>query len=186
MATKKRLSLIYELENFANTYLGKVTKFQVDGLFRFWVLSSLLAWRWKPRMNRVNIIGCFSRTLNLVTWSHWWRHKRIRTGGLGENSANFVCLYSYQSYWDIYASETLLKYIPTCFTYHIQILSLHLIWKWSYRNFCLDTTALFLQYIRKYIIWEMKKCCHVFFYKGNFFNWNLQERYIFNKLKPAM
>ena len=47
MAIKKRLSLIYELENFANTYLGKVTKFQVDGLFRFGVLSNLLAWRWK-------------------------------------------------------------------------------------------------------------------------------------------
>ena len=35
MATKKRLSLIYELKSFANTYLGKVTKFQGDGLFRF-------------------------------------------------------------------------------------------------------------------------------------------------------
>ena len=57
MATKKRLSLIYELENFANTYLGKVTKFQVDGLFRFGVLNNLLAWRWKhtppPGANRV-------------------------------------------------------------------------------------------------------------------------------------
>ena len=46
MATKKHLSLIYELENFVNTYLGKVTKFQGDGLFRFGVLSNLLAWRW--------------------------------------------------------------------------------------------------------------------------------------------
>ena len=36
MATKKHLSLIYELETFANTYLGKVTKFQVDDLFLFW------------------------------------------------------------------------------------------------------------------------------------------------------
>ena len=55
MATKKRLSLIYELENFANTYLGKITKCQGDGLFRFGVLSNLLAWRWKtpPGMNRV-------------------------------------------------------------------------------------------------------------------------------------
>ena len=57
MATKKRLSLIYELENFANIYLRKVTKFQGDGLFRFGVLSNLLAWRWKtpplPGMNRV-------------------------------------------------------------------------------------------------------------------------------------
>ena len=35
MATKKRLPLIYELENFANTYLGKFTKFLGDGLFRF-------------------------------------------------------------------------------------------------------------------------------------------------------
>ena len=35
MATKKHLSLIYELEDFANTYLGKVTKFQGDGLFPF-------------------------------------------------------------------------------------------------------------------------------------------------------
>ena len=55
MATKKRLSLIYELENFANTYLGKVTKFQGDGLFRFGVLNNLLAWKWKtpPGMNRI-------------------------------------------------------------------------------------------------------------------------------------
>ena len=56
MATKKCLCLIYELENFANTYLGKVTKFQGDGLFCFGVLSNLLAWRWKthpPGMNRV-------------------------------------------------------------------------------------------------------------------------------------
>ena len=54
MATKKGLSLIYVLENFANTHLGKVTKFQVGGLFRFGVLSSLLAWRWKTPsgMNR--------------------------------------------------------------------------------------------------------------------------------------
>ena len=28
MATEKRLSLIYGIENFANTYLEKVTKFQ--------------------------------------------------------------------------------------------------------------------------------------------------------------
>ena len=57
MATKKCLSPSYELENFANTYLGKVTTFQVDGLFRFGVLSNLLAWRWKtpppPGANRV-------------------------------------------------------------------------------------------------------------------------------------
>ena len=55
MATKKRLSLIYELENFSNTYLRKVTKFHVDGLFRSGGLSNLLAWRWKtsPGANRV-------------------------------------------------------------------------------------------------------------------------------------
>ena len=57
MATKKRLSLIYELENFANTYLGKVTKFQVGGLFRFGVLSNLLEVENtpSPRANRVDI-----------------------------------------------------------------------------------------------------------------------------------
>ena len=55
MATKKRLSLIYELENFANTYLGKVTKFQVDGLFRFGVLSNLLEMESTPLVfNGVN------------------------------------------------------------------------------------------------------------------------------------
>ena len=39
MATKKRLSPIYELEKFANAFSGKVTKFQGDGLFRFGVLA---------------------------------------------------------------------------------------------------------------------------------------------------
>ena len=47
MTTKKRLSLIYEIENFADTYLEKVTKLQGDGLLRFGVLSHLLGWRWK-------------------------------------------------------------------------------------------------------------------------------------------
>ena len=47
MATKKRLSLIYEIGNFVNTYLGKVSKFQDNGLFRFGVLSHLLGPRWK-------------------------------------------------------------------------------------------------------------------------------------------
>ena len=63
MARKKRLSLIYEVENFAYTYLRKVTKFQGDGLFRFGVLSNLLAWRWKttppPSMNRVKEVMPF-------------------------------------------------------------------------------------------------------------------------------
>ena len=57
MAIKKRLSSIFELENFANTYLWKVTKFQGDSLFRFGVLSHLLGWRVKntppPGANRV-------------------------------------------------------------------------------------------------------------------------------------
>ena len=47
MATGKRLSLIYEIPNFAIAYLVKVTKFQGYSLFRFGVLSNLLAWRWK-------------------------------------------------------------------------------------------------------------------------------------------
>ena len=56
MATTKCLSLICEIPNFANAYLGKVTKFQGYGLFPFGVLSDLLAWRWKthpPGINRV-------------------------------------------------------------------------------------------------------------------------------------
>ena len=36
---KESLSLIFELENFANTQLRKVTKFQGDSLFRSGVLS---------------------------------------------------------------------------------------------------------------------------------------------------
>ena len=46
MATKKRLSIIYELENF-----------QVDVLFRFGVLSNLLAWRWKTTPPSPALIG---------------------------------------------------------------------------------------------------------------------------------
>ena len=76
MATKKRLSLICEIPNFANAYLGKATKFQGYSLFRFGVLSNLLAWRWKtppPGMNRVNksilyksIFKIFKLSLTLV------------------------------------------------------------------------------------------------------------------------
>ena len=47
MATRKRLSVICKIPKFANAYLGKVTKFQGYSLFRFGVLSNLLAWRWK-------------------------------------------------------------------------------------------------------------------------------------------
>ena len=54
MATRKGLSLIYEIQNFADTYLGKVTKFQGDGLLPFEVRSYVLCWKWKtpPGMNR--------------------------------------------------------------------------------------------------------------------------------------
>ena len=45
MAAMKRLSLTYEIQNFANTYLEKVTKFQGNGLFRFGILSHSLGWR---------------------------------------------------------------------------------------------------------------------------------------------
>ena len=48
MATTKHLSLIYEIQNFANTYLGKVTKFQGNGLFGFGVLNHLLGYMWNP------------------------------------------------------------------------------------------------------------------------------------------
>ena len=48
MATMKRLSLIYEIRNFANTQLGKVTKIQGNGLIHFGVLSHLLGWRKTP------------------------------------------------------------------------------------------------------------------------------------------
>ena len=57
MATKKRLSLIYEIQNFADTYLGKVTKFQGNGLFRFGVLSHLLGWKWKTHTPPPALIG---------------------------------------------------------------------------------------------------------------------------------
>ena len=85
MATKKRLSLIYELENFADTYLGKVTKFQGDGLFRFGVVSNLLAWTWKPPppgMNRVK------GRLPLGGTFHAERHIKISTCKKAELSKN--------------------------------------------------------------------------------------------------
>ena len=63
MATTKRLSLIYEIQNFADTYLRKVTKFQGNGLFRVGVLSHLLCLRLKtlplPRANRVKLLREF-------------------------------------------------------------------------------------------------------------------------------
>ena len=42
---KETSTLIYEIQNFANTYLGKVSKFQGNGLFSFGVLSHSLDWR---------------------------------------------------------------------------------------------------------------------------------------------
>ena len=47
IATEKGLSLIHETENFADTYLAKIIKFQGNGLLFFGVLSHLLGWRWK-------------------------------------------------------------------------------------------------------------------------------------------
>ena len=38
MATKKHLSLIYKIENFANTYLRTVTKFQACSVLEFWAI----------------------------------------------------------------------------------------------------------------------------------------------------
>ena len=54
MATEKDLSLIYEILNFANSYLRKVRKFQGNGLFRFEVLGHLAWGKWK--IDRVEII----------------------------------------------------------------------------------------------------------------------------------
>ena len=36
MATTKRPSLIYEIQNFADTFLGKVTKFQAIIIIIYW------------------------------------------------------------------------------------------------------------------------------------------------------
>ena len=63
MATRKRLSLIYEIQSFANTYLGKVNKFQGNGLFRFKVLSHLLGWRWKTSLIPVSPQKNFDRLI---------------------------------------------------------------------------------------------------------------------------
>ena len=42
MATQKRVCLIHELGNFADTWFQRVAKFQGDGLSRFGVLSHLV------------------------------------------------------------------------------------------------------------------------------------------------
>ena len=51
MATRKRLPPIYKIKKFANTYLGRVTKFQANALFLFGVLSHLLGRRCKPPLH---------------------------------------------------------------------------------------------------------------------------------------
>ena len=51
MATRKRLPPIYKIKKFAYTYLGRVTKFQANGLFLFGVLSHLLGRRCKPPLH---------------------------------------------------------------------------------------------------------------------------------------
>ena len=80
MATRKRLSLICEIPNFANACLGKVTKFQGHSLLRFGVLSNLLAWRWKTPpcpsgTNKVIIL----RSIFFVLY----QGMKIREGGKG-------------------------------------------------------------------------------------------------------
>ena len=39
MTTKKRLSLIHEIPNFANSYFVKFKEFQDNGFYRFLVLN---------------------------------------------------------------------------------------------------------------------------------------------------
>ena len=56
MATKKRQSVSYVIQHFANTYSGKVTKFQGNGLFCIGVLSHLLGWRWKTPLVLIRLI----------------------------------------------------------------------------------------------------------------------------------
>ena len=56
LETRKSLSLIYEIQNFANTCLEKVSKFQGNGMFHFGILSHLLVGGGTPSMNRVK--GC--------------------------------------------------------------------------------------------------------------------------------
>ena len=59
MATRKLLSLTCEIPNFANAYLGKVTKFQGYSLFLFWSseqFTGLEVENTTPGMNRVNCL----------------------------------------------------------------------------------------------------------------------------------
>ena len=70
MATKKRLSVSYEIQNFANTYLGKITKFQGNGLFRFGVLSHLLGWRWKTPSVLIGLILFTALCFFLKSFQH--------------------------------------------------------------------------------------------------------------------
>ena len=60
MATRKRLSLICEIPNFANAYVGKVTKFQGYRLFRFGVLSNLLAWNRVKKSYITSLVHSFT------------------------------------------------------------------------------------------------------------------------------
>ena len=94
MATTKYLSLICEIPNCADAYLGKVTQCQGYGLFRFGVLCNLLIWRWKtppppPTINRVkdqsmgfNRSGCIAMVLHEkssnIAWRPWRRDVSCR------------------------------------------------------------------------------------------------------------
>ena len=59
MATRKRLFLIYKIENCANTQFWKVTKFQGASLFRCGVLSHLLGMGWKTPPPVLIGLRCF-------------------------------------------------------------------------------------------------------------------------------
>ena len=86
MATRKRLFLIYKIENFANTQFWKVTKFQGASLFRCGVLSHLLGMGWKtpPSAYRVKLYQVHIRhggflgqqrlathLISVVVWLSW-------------------------------------------------------------------------------------------------------------------
>ena len=69
MVTRKRLFLIYKIENFANTQFWKVTKFQGASLFRCGVLSHLLGMGWKTPPPPPVLIGLKKMTLKQLKHS---------------------------------------------------------------------------------------------------------------------
>ena len=72
MATKKRLILIFEIENFANTQLWKVTKFGGNQLKTKKVINRQTKFTWKtppPSANRVNFQKEMSMKFVYVIWT---------------------------------------------------------------------------------------------------------------------